>query len=48
MSDISYFSEDCGQTLTPFEHHIAVTDFELSANSNYIIAKSVILCEANI
>lgn len=45
MTDVSFFSSDCGKTVTAFEHHITMTNFELSANSQFILGQSLILCE---
>ena len=47
MTDISYYSADCGYTFVAFKHHIGMTNFEPSPNSNYLIGQSLVMCPDN-
>lgn len=45
MTDISFYSPDCGRTISAFQHHVTITNFELSSNSEAMLGFSLILCD---
>jgi hypothetical protein len=45
MTDISFYSGDCGYSFTAFRHHIGMTNLEPSANSNHLLGMSLIMCQ---
>ena len=44
MTDISFFSNDCGYTFTAFKHHIGITSLEPSPFSSDLLGLSLIMC----
>jgi len=45
MTDISFYSPDCGKTISAFRHDLTITNFEVAANSEKLLGFSLILCD---
>ena len=44
MTDVSFYTEDCGKSIQAFSHDVTITNFEVSANKDQLLGFSLILC----